>query len=684
MRGRHCVEDRYGSACPGRATRVEVEPTMCGIVGFQGDFRRCLLEEMTRALAHRGPDGEGVELLRTLDGPPTGLGHRRLAIIDLSSGGRQPMTVAPDAGGGMQKGLTLVFNGEIYNYRELRAELAAAGHVVRTATDSEVLLHLYEQDGLGMLPKLNGIFAFAIHDARPAGRPAGVDQGALFLVRDQLGVKPLYFAQTARGFLFGSEMKALLCDRALPREVDAVALHQMLACLWTPAPRTMLTAVRKLEPGYALLVSGGRVVRRWCHYDVPYDGGRDPASFAESAELLARHLETAVRRQLVADVPVGAFLSGGLDSSAVVAMMRRAEPAKRLTCFTIGFREQSERPDNPADLPYARRVARHLELDLVEIVIEPSAIERLPAMVELLDEPQADPAPINAWLIAERARAMGIPVLLSGAGGDDLFGGYRRHWAVSVEPAWSWLPRPVRGGLQALASAASNGQAIGQSRAAIRRLAKMFAYAGENADQRLVSYFWWSTERLRRGLYSADLAARVLEVDTAAPLLDSLARIPNERDPLQRMLYLETKHFLADHNLNYTDRAGMAAGVEVRVPLLDVDLVRFATRVPSRYKQRGRVGKAVFKRAMEPYLPRDVIYRPKSGFGAPLRGWLRKELRPMVDETLDPASVARRGFFNPVAVRRLIADDRRGAVDGSYTIFALMCLELWCRRYVDQ
>jgi asparagine synthase (glutamine-hydrolysing) len=657
---------------------------MCGIVGFQGDYEHELLEAMTLSVAHRGPDGHGT-VVRACDGMRTGMGHRRLAIIDLSDAGCQPMTVAPDAAGGMQSGLTLVFNGEIYNYRELRAELCAAGHVFRTATDSEVLLHLYEQAGVDMLSRLNGIFAFAIHDARPAGRPAGVERGALFIARDQVGIKPLYFAETPRGLLFGSELKALLCDRGLPREIDPVAVHQTLAYLWTPAPRTMLTSVRKLEPGFALIAAAGRVVRKWCHYDVPVTGERDPMAFEDSARALAQHLDTAVRRQLVADVPVGAYLSGGLDSSAVVAMMRRAQPGAPITCFTIGFRDDLESHDNPPDLPYARRVARHLGVDLVEIVMEPSAIHRLPEMVALLDEPQADPAPINALLIAERARAMGIPVLLSGAGGDDLFSGYRRHRALSFERAWRGLPRPVRQGMQALANAAASGKGRGQSRPAIRRLAKMFAYAGEAEDRRLVSYFWWSTEQLRRGLYADGFAERLGDVDTAAPLLESLARIPHERDPLQRMLYLETKHFLADHNLNYTDRAGMAVGVEVRVPLLDVDLVRFATRVPAEFKQRGPVGKAVFKRAMEPYLPKDVIYRPKSGFGAPVRRWLRHELRPLVDDTLmDAGSIRRRGLFDPNAVRRLVEADRAGAVDGSYTMLSLICLELWCRRYVDQ
>ena len=647
---------------------------MCGIVGVQGDFPRDLLKRMTDSVAHRGPDGEGEQWIDIPNEPGTGLGHRRLAIIDLSVAGCQPMEYA---------GLTLVFNGEIYNYRELRSELLASGHHFTTQTDSEILLHLYERDGLAMLQRLNGIFAFAILDARTQGRPPRVERGTLFLARDQVGVKPLYFSNTAQGFLFASEIKALLCHSAVSRDIDPLALHQMLGYLWTPAPRTMLRAVRKLEPGCAMLVHRAAVARYWRYYRLPYDGLRDTRPRAAIAADLNAHVEQAVRRQLVADVPVGAFLSGGLDSSAVVAMMRRALPDRRIQCFSIGFDEDVANEGNPADLPYARRVAKHLDVDLEEIRIDAAAIDRLEEMVALLDEPQADPAPINALFIAERARAMGIPVLLSGAGGDDIFSGYRRHRAVRFERWWEWLPRPARALIQATAVRAALGAGKSQGSVLGRRLTKMFAYAGEEPEKRLIAHFWWSPDRLRRTLYSADFAAQIGAADIAEPLRSSLAEIPAEHDRLQRLLFLETRHFLADHNLNYTDRAGMSAGVEVRVPLLDLDLIDFAAKIPPAMKQTGGEGKSIFKQAMQDMLPRDVIYRPKSGFGAPLRHWLRHELRARVEDTLDPAVLRRRGFFDPRAIRALIDDDREGRIDGSYTIFALMCFELWCRRFVD-
>jgi len=655
---------------------------MCGIVGFQGSFDAALLHAMSACVAHRGPDGSGAVVLRGDHGAATGLGHRRLSIIDLSDRAAQPMRAVPDRGGGMVSGLTVVFNGEIYNFRELRAELEGSGHRFASGSDTEVLLHLYEQDGLSMVNRLNGIFAFAIHDDRPTGRPPGIERGSLILARDHMGVKPLYFAETDRGFLFASEMKAILSDPGVPREIDPVALHNTVAYLWSPAPNTMLAAVHKAEPGSALVVSGGVIRRQWTFYRMPYDGTVSTAPERTLAAELAEHVRVAVERQLVADVPVGAFLSGGLDSSAIVAMMRKARPDTPITAFTIAFARGTSIDGNPDDLPYARRVAAHLGVHLEEVVIEPAAIERLPELVALLDEPQADPAPINALLIAERARAMGIPVLLSGAGGDDLFTGYRRHRALQFERRWTWLPRSARRGIERAVTRAARAPGA-QSVTAVRRLAKVFAHAGESADRRLISYFMWSTDDVRRGLYTMEFASRVADVDTAAPLLESLGRIPEERDPIQRMLYLEARHFLADHNLNYTDRAGMAVGVEIRVPLLDLDVVRFATSVPARYKQKGAVGKAIFKRAMEPYLPREVIYRPKAGFGAPLRRWLRHELRPMVEDTLSDASLRARGIFQPAAVRRLISDDASGRVDASYTIFALICIELWCRRFLD-
>jgi asparagine synthase (glutamine-hydrolysing) len=660
---------------------------MCGIAGFQGAFTAAQLRAMTDCLAHRGPDGQGTVLFDArADLPPAGLGHRRLAIIDLSADGAQPMTVACEAcGSHTHEDLSLVFNGEIYNFRELRDELAAAGHRFTSHSDTEVLLHLYAAEGLDFLPRLNGIFALALRDGRERGRPHGVERGDVLVARDPLGVKPFYYTESDAGVVFASELKALLRTGAITPEIDLVALHHYLAYLWVPAPRTMLAGVRKLEPASALLLRGGAVARRWEYYQLPHPQEHFTTSFDRVAAELHDVVERAVQRQMVSDVPVGAFLSGGLDSSSIVALMMKGEKHDTPDCYSIGFEGDATLDGTPNDLPYARRVAAHLGVPLHEIVVTPSIIDQLERMILAVEEPQADPAPINAMLIAERARADGYKVLMSGAGGDDLFSGYRRHRAVGLERYWSWLPLAARRGLGASARALANGGGVGgMHRAGLRRAVKAFSYADYEPDPRLVSYFWWSGEALRRSLYGAELGAALHDVDTAEPLLATLRRIPRETSRLNRMLELECRHFLADHNLSYTDKVGMAHGVEIRVPLLDLELVEFASRIPPAYKQRGATGKAILKRAMEPELPREVIYRAKTGFGVPLRRWLDVELRDTVDDLLSEGAVARRGLFDPDAVRGLVDRDRAGRVDGSYTIFALLCLELWCRGFIDR
>ena len=632
---------------------------MCGIAGFSGRFDPPLLSRMNRLLAHRGPDDEGewVDLAAGV-----GLANRRLSVIDLSPDGHQPMTNEDGT-------LQLVYNGEIYNYQELRKGLLAKGHRFRSQSDTEVLVHLYEDEGTDMLSRLNGIFAMALWDAK---------QQRLFLARDGVGVKPLYYAETKSGLLFASELKALLLCSEVSREIDPVAVHHYLAYLWAPAPRTMLKGVHKLPPGHAMLVQQGRVTREWAHYDLPYDGHRLPGDEKEIVAELEVQLEQVVRRQMVSDVPVGAMFSGGLDSSAVVAMMRRVRPDFRPRCYTIGFDDTVDMEGSPQDLPYAQRMAQHLDVDLHPIVVTPDMIGHLERMLYHLDEPQADPAPINSLLISEQARRDGIKVLLSGTGGDDILSGYRRHWALKMERVWGWLPGVLRTGL---AGWANNGSGDWVWH---RRLRRALAYADLPPEDRMISYFYWTGEQVRRSLYSPDLSQALNGVDTAEPLRTTLQRIPQEGDRLNRMLYLEGKHFLPDHNLNYLDKTGMAAGVEIRVPFLDPELVNFAVHIPPALKRRGATGKYVLRKAMEPYLPHKLIHRPKTGFGAPLRRWLHHELREMVEDVLSERALERRGLFNPQAVHTLLGLDRQGKVDAAYTIFALLCIELWCRIFVDR
>jgi asparagine synthase (glutamine-hydrolysing) len=348
-----------------------------------------------------------------------------------------------------------------------------------------------------------------------------------------------------------------------------------------------------------------------------------------------------------------------------------------ILCFTIESGEADE--GMTSDLPYARRVAKHLGVPLEVVKIDSSAMAAdLERMVYQLDEPLADPAPLNVLYISQLARSRGIKVLLSGAGGDDLFTGYRRHLAMTTERLWSWLPEGVRAGLERASSS------LDQRKPLFRRGAKLLSGAGLDGDARLANYFVWGSEARLRALYTPDFRRQVGEESAVEPMLEFLAGLPATTSRLERLLALEQRFFLIDHNLTYTDKMAMAAGVEVRVPFLDIDLVDFAGSLPASVKQRGREGKWVLKKAMERYLPLDVIYRPKSGFGAPLRRWMRHELRDLLSDQLSSQSLRARGMFDPAAVQRLIADNDSGKVDATYTLLSLLCIEIWCRQFIDK
>lgn len=648
---------------------------MCGIAGFLGTFEAELLGRMGATIAHRGPDDAGV-----WHEPAVGVGmvHRRLAILDLAPRGRQPMFYTRVDGAfndlalrvGRPDALAVAFNGEIYNFRELRAELEAKGCRFTTTCDTEVLLAAYTTWGDDCLARFNGMFAFALWD--PARR-------RLLVARDAGGVKPLYLCRTPRGILFASELKALLCAPDLSRTLDGVALKQYVSYLYCPAPRTILSAVRKLHPGSALAIEAGGVDRTWTFAHLPYEQPIARVSPDEAAGELRRLLSQAVRRQMVADVPVGAFLSGGLDSSSLVALARQHANDGRIDCFTIGFRDGSTGDDGcVADLPYAEQAARHLGQPLHTIWVGSEMARGFERMIWQLDEPLADPAALNVLYISRLARQHGVKVLLSGSGGDDIFTGYRRHYALMQERCWGWLPRHARVGLKALAGTMPQSHPMG------RRLAKAFRDADLDAQRRLAGYFLWLAPAVSGGLFSAELQADNGAADPLQPCLDLLATLPPGTPRLNQMLALDSQFFLADHNLNYTDKMSMATGLEVRVPFLDPDLTSFAARLPVGLKQHGAVGKWIFKRAMEPLLPREVIYRSKTGFGVPLRSWMQNELRDLVGDALSPATLRSRGIFDPGAVQRLADLDRAGRIDASYPLFQIICIETWCRVFLDR
>lgn len=635
---------------------------MCGIAGYlltpSTSPAASALSSAKAALSHRGPDDSGLFEDRAHG---VGLAHTRLSILDLSPLGHQPM--ASDDGRVM-----LVFNGEIYNFRELRKEQEDNGFRFRSQSDTEVLLSLYLAEGEAMLSRLNGIFAFALWDRRTK---------TLLVARDGLGVKPLYYAETINGVAFASEIKALLYLTPEARELDMVALHRYLSFLWCPGSGTPLKLIRKLSPGEAIVVRSGRIQRRWTWYQLPvFRGVNANLTEIDAIAGTCSHLRQAVHRQMMADVPVGAFLSGGLDSSTIVAFAREQSPDIR--CFTIEVTGGGQEKGMVDDLPYARRVAEYLKVPLDVVKIDAAHMaDDLECMVTQLDEPLADPAPLNVLYISRLARGQGIKVLLSGAGGDDLFTGYRRHRAVQAERYWHWWPSVVR---QMLDDATSR---LDQRKPFFRRLSKLFNGVGLDGDARLVNYFAWAREADLMSLYTPIFRAELTETAANQPMLEFLKPLPYSVSSLDRMLALEQRFFLSDHNLTYTDKMSMAAGVEVRVPFLDMDLVEFAQRIPIQFKQHGAQGKWVLKKAMEPYLPHDVIYRPKSGFGAPLRRWMRHELRTLLGDLLSVESLKRRGLFEPAAVQRLISRNDSGQVDAAYTLLSLMSIEIWCRAYID-
>lgn len=634
---------------------------MCGIAGYSGRPGATLplpdLSGVPKALDHRGPDGHGTYIN---DIQLAGLAHVRLSIIDLHETGAQPMHSADGR-------FVLTYNGEIYNFRELRAPLEAAGHRFRGTSDTEVLLALLQTEGLKVLPRLNGMYAFALLDNTT---------GEITVARDPYGVKPLYYSKTPDAVLFASEIRGLMAMGLKPQAPQIETLGRYLSFLWNPGPETPSPNICTLQPGEAMTLKGGEVVRRWTWFESPICApvikiGSKDALVAQTADAL----RTAVHRQMVADVPVGAFLSGGLDSSAVVALAREKSPD--IKCFTI---EVTSGPEEGItdDLPYAQRVAEHLNVPLEVVRVDAGQMAQdLERMVWQLEEPLADPACLNVLYISRLAREKGLKVLLSGAGGDDLFTGYRRHRAVALDQSLQYIPVRMRRGL------ASIGARLDRSRASTRRLAKFLDGFGIDGAERMINYFLWTGRTDVVALFAPELRAELVKMQFTEPMQSYLKNVVPGTSPINAMLALEQRFFLAEHNLIYTDKMSMAASIEVRVPFLDLDLAKHASTLPTAFKQRGKEGKWILKKAMEPFLPHDVIYRPKSGFGVPLRRWLRGDLKHLMRDLLSAENLARRGLFDPQAVATLIYKDERGEIDASYTMLSLMCIEIWCRLFVD-
>jgi asparagine synthase (glutamine-hydrolysing) len=626
---------------------------MCGIYGIlQLDGTTPapdLLRHMARLTVHRGPDDEGQHA----DGP-LAFGMRRLSIIDVG-GGHQPLTNEDGT-------LWLIANGEIYNYRALRVELIARGHRFKTASDCETILHLYEEHGDDCVNHLNGMFAFALWDGR---------RKRLLVARDRLGIKPVYLHNDGRRFVFASEAKALLALPGMAAELDVAAVSSYLALGYVPAPQSIFRGIRKLPPATLLIAENAKVTqRRYWRVPSAVDAGRAEADWVVQVR---SQLEDSTRMQMVSDVPIGAFLSGGVDSSAVVAFMS-AHSDRPVKTYAIGF-GGGEAESFYNELPYARRVATLFGTDHHEIVVRPDVVSLLPRLLWHMDEPIADTAFLTTYLVSEFARR-DVTVILSGVGGDELFGGYRRYLGSHYQAYFERLPPSLRRFAAALSNKLPSDRHSPWLNAA--RLAKGFlSTAGLPLEERYRSYV---------EVFSEDASVLLLREtrDGDVDLLAEAFAKATSADELNRMLAVDAETQLPDDLLLLTDKMTMALSLECRVPFLDHDLVELAARIPQETKIRGGRLKHVLKAALADVLPPDILERKKRGFGTPMGAWLKGELKPLVADLLSAKSINARGIFRHREVADLIAAHAVNRVDGTDRLLALLNLEIWARIYLDR
>jgi asparagine synthase (glutamine-hydrolysing) len=644
---------------------------MCGIAGLANCGDREVLARMTHVQAHRGPDDSGLWERRFPDGSYIGLGSRRLAILDLSADGHMPMC-------NHGRSVWITYNGEIYNYADLRRELQSKGHTFVSNTDTEVVLHLYEQEGAECVKKLNGMFAFAICDLRSA-RPE------LFLARDHFGVKPFYYAHHGRKLAFASEVKALLHVPQIEAELDLESLHQYLTFLWVPDPNTMFRSIYKLPAGHCATFCDGELkITQYWDLTFPRTDAPFPRAEADLADELRERLRQSVESQMVSDVPVGAFLSAGLDSSSIVAMMRQTS-SQPVRTYTITFPQEYRVGETTLDDPdVPARLARRIGCENQKIVVEPDVADLLPRLTWHMDEPTADPAIITAYLVCREARKQAT-VLLSGVGGDELFAGYRKHAAHRWASAYQRVPRFLRSGIESGLEALPGFR--GTSMKGQVRLAKKMARSASLAPQdRFIQNCTYLDGDQKLNLYTAQIQDQLRSSDPATQHNSRFNEV-RDADFLNQMLYLDTKIFMTSLNLNYNDKMSMASSVEVRVPFLDRELAEFAAwNIPPSLKLKGffrSTTKHILREAMRDVLPAEVLHQPKAGFAAPVDYWLANDLREMVDDLLSETNIRSRGLFRPEAVRRYVDEHRDGAEDWSMQIWQFLTLEHWMRIFLD-
>lgn len=629
---------------------------MCGIAGkYNVDPDRPVNEDvvrqMTAALRHRGPDDEGVWSKGRI-----GLGNRRLAVIDLSERGHQPMSNEDGSA-------WIAYNGEIYGFADLRAELQRREHVFRSRSDTEVILHAYEELGSGCLDRLRGMFAFAIWDGRDE---------SLLVARDRVGKKPLFYYWNGETLAFASEVRALLQDPDVPVEPDPLAIHHYLTYGYVPTPLSAFKGIRKLPAGHFLQVRHGRLeIQRY--WRLSY---RDKRQASESAltEQLLHVLDEAVRIRLVSDVPLGALLSGGLDSSIVVALMRR-HVSGPLKTFSIGFAEEQY-----SELEHARTVARHFDTEHHEFVVSPKAAELLPPIVWHYGEPFADSSALPSLVVCRIARQH-VTVALNGDGGDESFLGYDRYAGVRLAALYDRLPGFLRGGVDALPGMLP----LGQPKSTLNRLHRFLAALGEEPRRRYARWMIFFNSEQKQRLYSRELARA-----TAADSVDSLEILfraydqSDATDFVEQTAHADVQLYLADDLLVKMDIASMANSLEMRSPLLDHKVMEFAAALPRHMKLRGLSDKKyLLKAAFRPRLPGSILRRRKMGFGVPLDVWFRGELKELAYDVLLDSTASGRGYFRQDVVRRYLDEHVAGVAHHQNRIWNLLMLELWQRTYVD-
>ena len=644
---------------------------MCGISGLANWGNRETLARMSAIQAHRGPNDSGLWEHRAPDGSYIGLGSRRLSILDLSADGHMPMSNEDGR-------VWITYNGEIYNFADLRRELESKGHRFASRSDTEVIVHLYEEEGVDCVNRLHGMFAFAICDLRGTSP-------VLFMARDHFGIKPFYYACRDGRLAFASEIKALLGVREIEARIDPLALDQYLTFLWVPDPKTLFDEIFKLPAGHRALFRNGRLeVSQYWDLSFPPAGHEFPRSEEDLAHEVRERFRYSVEQRMVSDVPLGAFLSAGLDSSSIVATMARTATAP-LRTYTISFPQKYRKGENTLDDPaVAARLARRLGCENRQIIVDPEVASLLPKICWHMDEPTADPALIGAFLVCQAA-SRDVIVLMSGVGGDELFAGYRKYAAHYWAEAYAKVPQSLRN-LAEVAIERIPSLRGTSVKGAMRLAKKMLRSAALPRESRFIRNCTYLDCEQRLALYSGELRSETFGSSANVAHRKAFEQA-HQADFLNQMLYLDTKIFMTSLNLTYNDKMSMACSVEVRVPFLDRELAEFvAWNVPPGLKLKGFLRpttKYIFRKAIEELLPSEVLRQPKAGFAAPADYWLANDLREMTDDLLAESRVRGRGLFRAEAIAKMIKEHRTGRQDRSMQIWQLLTLELWMQNFMD-